>query len=388
MPTLVSNIPRDVRWYKVLLQRGVYKPADWRMIMSRSTLDDIAAARDAGVIDPDTFERLAEFLAARAVIAAPAIQPPRYDVAHVLWYAGALIVLGAMGMFSTLAFSLWGDRALLTTAGVYAAVFLAAGSWLWRRGLHTPGGLLVTCAVGMAPLAIYALQTLAGFDPIDAREGYRDFYVWIKSSWLPMELGTIAAALLALVFFPFPFLTMIIAFCLWFMSMDLTPWLMGAEHFSLDQRATVSLWFGLAVIAVAWLVDMKKWRNGDFAFWLHLFGLMAFWGGLTAQHSGGELGKAFYCAINVGLVFLSIFLMRRVYAVFGAIGVTTYLGYLSSAVFQDSILFTFALSGIGVLLIAFGLFFNKYGPAIGAALDELLPASLQGLRPAHTRESR
>jgi len=36
-------------------------------------------------------------------------------------------------------------------------VFLAAGSWLWRRGLHTPGGLLVTCAVGMAPLAIYAL---------------------------------------------------------------------------------------------------------------------------------------------------------------------------------------------------------------------------------------
>ncbi len=187
----------------------------------------------------------------------------------------------------------------------------------------------------MAPLAIYALQTLAGFDPIDAREGYRDFYVWIKSSWLPMELGTIAAALLALVFFPFPFLTMIIAFCLWFMSMDLTPWLMGAEHFSWDQRATVSLWFGLAVIAVAWLVDMKKWRNGDFAFWLHLFGLMAFWGGLTAQHSGGELGKAFYCAINVGLVFLSIFLMRRVYAVFGAIGVTTYLGYLSSAVFQE-----------------------------------------------------
>lgn len=79
--------------------------------------------------------------------------------------------------------------------------------------------------------------------------------------------------------------------------------------------------------------------------------------------------------------------MRRAYAVFGAIGVTTYLGYLSSAVFQDSILFTFALSGIGVLLIAFGLFFNKYGAAIGAGLDELLPAPLRGLRPAHTREA-
>lgn len=354
--------------------------------MARSTLDDIAAARDAGVIDPDTFDRLARFLAARAAAGEPAAQPPRYDMVHVLWYAGALIVLGAMGMFSTLAFGLWGDRALLTTAGVYAAAFLAAGSYLWRRGLRTPGGLLVACAVGMAPLAIYAAQSLAGHSPIDAPGGYRDFYIWIKSSWMPMELGTIAAALLALVFYPFPFLTMIVAFCLWFLSMDLTPWLMGAEHFTWDQRATVSLWFGLLVITVAWLIDMRKWRNGDFAFWLHLFGLMAFWGGLSMQHSGDEVGKAFYCAVNAGLILLSVFLMRRAYAVFGAIGVTTYLGYLSSVVFEDSILFPFALSGIGVLLIVFGLFFNKYGPAIGAAMDELLPAPLRGLRPAHARD--
>ncbi|MGJ0506222.1 MAG: hypothetical protein ACR652_03625 [Methylocystis sp.] len=353
--------------------------------MSRSTIDDIAAARDAGVIDPATFERLVSFLAARAASAAPADQPPRYDVVHVLWYAGALIVLGAMGMFSTLAFGLWGDRALLTTAGVYAAMFLAAGAWLWRRGLRTPGGLLVTCAVGMAPLAIYALQSLAGHSPVDAPGGYKDFYVWIKSSWMPMELGTIAAALLALVFYPFPFLTMIIAFCLWFLSMDLTPWLMGAQSFTWDQRATVSLCFGLLVLAVAWLVDLKQRRNGDFAFWLHLFGLMAFWGGLSMQHEGGELGKAFYCAVNVGLIILSVFLMRRAYAVFGAMGVTTYLGYLSSVVFADSILFPFALSGIGVLLIAFGLFFHKYGPAIGAAMDELLPAPVRELRPAHAR---
>ena len=49
---------------------------------------------------------------------------------------------------------------------------------------------------------------------------------------------------------------------------------------------------------------------------------------------------------------LSIFLMRRAYAVFGALGVTTYLGYLSSVVFAGSVLFPLALSGIGVLLIA------------------------------------
>jgi hypothetical protein len=371
----------SVRLHNYLLRREGHDALDRRKIMSRVTLDDIAAAREAGGIDPDTFDRLVRFLATRE----PAGSPPRYDVVNVLWYAGALIVLGAMGVFSTLAFSLWGDSSLLMTAGFYATGFLAAGDWLWRRGLRTPGGLLVTCAVGMAPLAIFALQSLAGHSPVDAPGGYHDFFVWIKSSWLPMELGTIAAALVALVFWPFPFLTMIIAFCLWFMSMDLTPWLMGAKEFTLDQRATVSLWFGLLVIAAAWLIDLRKWKNGDFAFWLHLFGLMAFWGGLTMQHSGNELGKALYCGINVGLIVLSVFLMRRAYAVFGAIGVTTYLGYLSSVVFKDSLLFPFALSGIGVLLIGFGLFFNKYGGAIGAALDEQLPAPLRGLRPAHAR---
>ena len=346
---------------------------------------DLIAARDAGVIDDATLERLAQYFATRA--AAPAHQPPRYTFVNLLWYAGALIVLGAMGMFSTTAFGLWGDKALLATALIYAALFLAAGAYLWRKDLRTPGGLLVTCAVGMAPLAIFALQSMWGHNPAGEARAYNDFYVWIKSSWLPMELGTIAAALVALLAFPFPFIVMIIAFCLWFMSMDLTPWMMGmgTETFSWDQRATVSMFFGLAVLAVAWLVDLKRWKSGDFAFWLHLFGLMAFWGGLTAQNSGDEFGKALYCAINAGLVLLSLFLMRRAYAVFGAVGVSMYLGHLAWDVFRDSILFPFALSGIGVLLIVAGLLFHKYGGAISATLGELLPVHLRGLRPAHAR---
>jgi hypothetical protein len=354
---------------------------------TRSTLDDIAAARAAGVIDDDAYERLARFLATRGDATISTERETRFDFVHVLWYAGALIVLGAMGLFSTTAFGLWGDRALLTTALVYGALFLAAGAYLWRRDLRTPGGLLVTCAVGMMPLAIYALQSMYHHNPVDAVGGYRSFYVWIKSSWLPMEMGTIGAALAALWFFPFPFLTMIVAFCLWFMSMDLTPWLMGATEFSWEQRATVSLYFGLLVMAVAWLVDLHEWKSGDFAFWLHLSGVMAFWGGLTAQHASDGFGRAVYCAINVGLIVLAIFLMRRVYAVFGALGVTTYLGYLAAVVFVDSILFSFALSGIGVALIAFGLLFHKYGMVISCAIDDALPVPLRGFRPAHARSS-
>jgi len=351
--------------------------------MTHSMREDLAAARDAGVIDDAALARLEAFFAARG---APIEARARFDAVNLLWHAGALIVLGAMGLFSTEAFGLWGAKALLATAVIYAVVFTVAGAYLWKaRDLRTPGGLLVVCAVGMAPLAIYAAQALAGHAPEGAHAGYHDFYVWIKDSWLPMEFGTIAAAALALAFFPFPFLTMIIAFALWFMSMDLVPWIVDAESFTWDQRAKVSMAFGALMLAAAWLVDLVRWKNGDFAFWLHLFGLMAFWGGLTEQHSGDEFGKAVYCFVNIGLVALSLVLMRRAYAVFGAIGVSLYLGHLAYDVFKDSILFPFALSGLGVALIGFGLLFHRYGPRANAALAELIPDHLQGLRPIHAR---
>jgi hypothetical protein len=352
------------------------------MARSKFTTEDLAAALAAGVIDAAAHERLARFLAERGAAEAA----PRFDVVNVLWYMGALIVIGAMSLFSTTAFGLWGPGALMLTSLAYGLCFVAAGARLCRRrGLRTPAGLLVTCAVSMAPLFIFALQLLGGHDPTEPAP-YHDFYVWVRSSWLPMELGTIAAALAALVFFPFPFLTMLIAFALWFMSMDLTPWLAAEAHFTFEQRANVSLAFGALVIAAAWLVDLRRWRGGDFAFWLHLSGLLAFWGGLTAQHSGDEIGKAAYCAINLGLLLLSLAFMRRAYAVFGAFGITLYLGHLASEVFKDSILFPFALSGIGVAVIAAGLLFHRYGPRLGAAIGAALPEYVRSLRPAHARE--
>ena len=56
-----------------------------------------------------------------------------FDAAHLLWYAGALIVISAMGLFSTLAFSQLGGRALTACAIAYAVAFTLAGHHLWYR---------------------------------------------------------------------------------------------------------------------------------------------------------------------------------------------------------------------------------------------------------------
>jgi hypothetical protein len=338
---------------------------------------DLERAAEQGIIGRDQGEALWQFLTQH--VEAPL--QPRFDMAHLLWYFGALIIIAAMGLFSTLAFARWGGMALTITAAAYAVFFTSLGHSLWQRKLKTPGGLCVAVAVTMAPLFVYGVQDSLGWwshgDPGD----YRDFYRWIKGSWLPMELATIAAGLMALAFYRFPFITAPIAVALWFLSMDLVPWIFGEDWSSWEQRRIVSLWFGLGMIGLAWWVDVKA-REG-FAFWLHLFGLMAFWGGLSWSYSDSELSKAIYCLINIGLLGLSVFLQRRAYAVFGAIGVAVYLGHLANNVFEDSLLYPFALSFVGLLILGAGLLYYRHQQAIEAALTTYLPESLQRLRPAH-----
>jgi hypothetical protein len=348
---------------------------------------DLREAANAGVISATDLERLLAFLSAGEApdLASGASPAAKFDAAHLLWYAGALIVIGAMGLFSTVAFSQMGGGALTACAIVYAIGFTVAGHYLWHdKKLRVPGGLLVVVAVSMAPLAVYGIQDALGWWGKFGKPGtVHDFYVWIKGSWIFMEIATVVAGAVALRYYRFPFIVALIAVALWFMSMDLAPWISGVDHLDFAMRRRVSIWFGLLVLAVAWTVDYRS-RNGDFAFWLHLFGLLAFWGGITASDSATELGRAVYCLLNVGLLAVAVILTRRAYAVFGAFGVSLYLGHLADKVFKDSLLFPFSLSLIGIAVIAAGLFYHRKEPAIAAWLSAHLPAALLRLRPAST----
>src|SRR3954467_10819750 len=250
------------------------------------TETDLRAASAAGLLDAVQLDRLIAFLQQRGVASATAVPAVRFDIAHLLWYAGALIVMSALGLFSTLAFSEMGGKALAATAVVYAAAFAAAGHYLWHaKNLRTPGGLLIAVAVSMAPLALYGIQDELGLWGQFGKPGtVQGFYVWIKGSWIFMEIAAIVAGVIALRFYPFPFIVVIAGVALWFMSMDLAPWIAGTDHADWETRRRVSLWFGLGTLVIAWAVDWL--RRGDFAFWLHLFGMLAFWGAVTSTSGG------------------------------------------------------------------------------------------------------
>jgi hypothetical protein len=346
---------------------------------------DFRDAVHAGIITADQAERLGRFYAEAAPTAAPASSAapaPRFDLAHLLWYAGALLIMGAMGTFTTIAFAALGAEALLVIALGYAAVFAYAGHRLWHdMGLRVPGGLLIAVAVSMAPLATWSFQeTMGWWAGGDTPGDIRDFYRWIKGGFIPMELATIAAALVARRFYRFPFLLFLAAVAVWFLSMDVADWLRGNEQMDWTLRRNVSLAFGLVLVPLAWAVDLRG-RQTDDGFWLHLVGAVTFWCGLTFQDSGSELGRFVYFLVNVGLLGLAVFLSRRVYAVFGAIGVMVYLGYLAGKVFKDFLSFPFALTVLGVAIIWLGILYQRNAARIEAALIARLPGWLVRLRP-------
>jgi len=336
--------------------------------------EDLKWAVSKGVFTDSQAEALWQALEGRSDVRA------KFDLAHVAFYFGALIVISAMGWFMTLAWEQFGGGGICVISAMYALCFVLTGRSLWQqRHLKVPGGLLVTLAVWMTPLAIYGLERLSGIWPQGDPGTYRDFHIWVKGSWFLMEVGTIIASLVALKFVRFPFLTFPIAFALWYMSMDLTPLLFGKMEFSWDERLWVSLWFGLAMLAAAYWIDQRT--EEDYAYWGYLFGLLAFWGGLSLMESGSQWKKFLYCLINVALMFLSVLLQRRVFIVSGALGVFGYLGYLSYDVFKDSLMFPFALSFLGILIISLGVGYQRKREKIEQFVLNRVPLGLQGMFP-------
>lgn len=333
---------------------------------------DLQRAVDNGILQPGQDEALITWLQSRPE------QQASFQLAHVAYYFGALLIIAAMGWLLTEAWMSIGNQALLVIAAAYMVFFTLAGRALWQRGLQIPGGLLGAVAVSLTPLLVFAFEQLTGlWVSNDVQDDYHQYYILVQGGWLAMEVATLLFGLVMLRLLPFPFIVMPMAIALWFMSMDLTEVLYG-QWFDWAQRRLVSVWFGLVVLLAALWVDGRT--DKDYAFWGYLAGLLAFWGGLSLMDSDSEWGKAAYCLINLVLMGFAVLLRRPVFMVFGALGVAGYLGYLSHHIFGDSLLFPLVLTLIGL-----GIAYQKRREALTSALRESLPPALLRFLPALRR---
>jgi len=334
--------------------------------------DQLEEAAGAGIITPAQADDLWRFLQASSADA------PRFQPAHILYYVGGLIAISAVSFFITLAWDAFSGWPMLVLCGFLATLGIALTHYfLERRQLPIPAGIMITFTVALTPLAVYSAQHALGLWHGDARSV--DFHRYIDWRWILMELATLAAAAVAFWRYRMPFLLFPTSVVLWYLQMDLVPFVFQDLDSTWELRKLTSVVFGLAMIMFAFWVDVRSGRRKDHAFWLYLFGVLTFWCGLSLMKSDSELNKFLYFLINIGLLVIGTVLSRRVFAVFAAFGMLGYLGYLSYRVFEDSLLFPVAVALVGIGIIFLGVQWQRHEQRLNTMILGMLPEPVRAL---------
>jgi hypothetical protein len=291
---------------------------------------------------------------------------------NILYYFGGFLAITAISIFMTLSYSSFGELGLLTiTSLLFVTGLLLSAKY---KGLYNniPSGVFSAFAICAVPLIIYCIQVLFGMFE-DSRLSYGKYFDYIKWNWVYMELGTLLVASILMYKDRFPFMMLPVAVSMWFLSMDLSILLLDYDYWNFDLRRQVSMVFGLLTIGFAMCINYRTSDDKDYAFWLYLFGVTSFWCGLSLSDSNNELTKFAYFLINIMLLFMSVILSRKIFAVFGSIGSLLYIGYLSNKLFKDQLLFSLALIIIGFIIIRLGMYWNKNSDRFEKKLKSCLP---------------
>src|SRR4030095_5055177 len=83
----------------------------------------------------------------------------QFNLAHVIYYFGALIVISAMGWYMTLGWESFGGSGIAAISLAYAIGFFFVGRALWNKWrLAVPGGLLLALAAWVDSFVFYWIR--------------------------------------------------------------------------------------------------------------------------------------------------------------------------------------------------------------------------------------
>lgn len=334
------------------------------------TKKNIQDAVKENIISLEQSEKLVEFLQKQPT------SSPKFDFTHVLYYIGGMIAIGAMTLFMNLGWESFGGAGIVFISLFYGSVGLKLTNVFQSKGLVIPAGICGCFVIALTPLAVYGLQHELGVWPDDSV--YREYHRYIKWHWLYMELSTLVVGVIIARKYKYPFLIMPIAVTLWYLTMDISSMLNGGDY-SWELRKLVSMYSGLLMIGLAFWIDIRSHNNADYSFWIYLFGVIAFWGGMSLQYSDSELSKFIYFIINLFMIFTGVLIVRRVFVIFGALGCTGYIGHLASDIFRDSWLFPITLTLLGLFVIYLGVLWQKNELKITSKARSFLPKALRQL---------
>lgn len=341
--------------------------------------EDLEGASAEGYVEHKHVEQLWGYLEARSKAKEPA-QPAvkqEFDLAHVAWYAGAILVLLAGSWLTWRVWEAFGAAGLLSVTSIYATGLAIAGVRMWHRtNFKVSGGLFVTLAVGLVPAAVYALELLLGY-----WSGVWSTPTTEAVLMLIIQLSTVVAAVVAARYVRFHLLALPIALGTTAGLFTLIMQVALPSTIAMTVQTQIAIAIGLVVIVGSVVID--RLLADDFALWGYFVGALTFWIGLTvlAFDSHTEAQLAGYAVVNVLMLLTSVFLSRRIFLVLGSFGIVGYLFHLAYSVFATSPLFPVVLTVIGLGVILIGNIYHARRHSVDDAVKSVLPDGLQNWLP-------
>ncbi|MEO3987085.1 DUF2157 domain-containing protein [Plesiomonas shigelloides] len=322
----------------------------------------LSAAEQQQLLQPGQAAALWQFVCQQAPTPSS-----RFTIAQVLYTLGGLLAIGAMTVFMQQSWSRFGP---LTYSALSAALLLIAlllAEVLHRRRYPLPAALCATVVMLTAPLILLGLQMHWGWwdDPHTRLPlFYLDYPGMADRRWLSLEVLGLLTGLAMVWRYRAPLLMLPLSLLLWVTllhnALDLLSW----WHSGWRRQCLLSLLIGVSMLGIAGWLDHRYRRQPDYAHWWYVSALTISWTSLTLLDSHSELGRFIYCLLNLGLMLLGPLLNRRVFTLYGTLGVFAYFGYLAWSLFADSTLFPFILCAAGLLVIGLGVKWQQHEVAI------------------------
>lgn len=317
-----------------------------------------------GLLSPEQLTRIRAHVASAGPVAeqdqAAPEQRKGLNLISLAYYFGGFMILFAYTIFMGLQWENLGLDGQVLVSGLSIVGLWAIGFFLRQKGYQTAGGLLIFAGTGIVPLFVFSLQRVIGIWPDDSRYNYEDFYQIVAKTWVILEVASMLVAIFMIWAVRFPLISLLIAFWGWYLSMDITRWMAHSPTWSWSEREQiVSVAIGAGMLALGILLQRRA--KQDYSLWFYLFGHILILGHLSALTLSKEgLLGLIYFLVYLAFVVASVWLQRRVFLVFGAIGVYGYLSYLAFQVFDGTLGFVFALASVGLLMILTAVGYQKY----------------------------
>lgn len=333
------------------------------------------AVRD-GIISPEQRRQLGA-LAARPAADTGGERAPAIVIAYA---AGAVTVLFSFGWFLVERWEQLGAGGILAVVLVYAAMFAAASWWLARERFPLAASFAALLAIGMTPIATWAVLEMSG---LWGRSAYGEFPGPYPANdgialtrWAIVELTTALAALLAYRSTRFAPLALPVAVAGW-----LAPLHLAAPFFSdRDIAAAMFGWGSLAtgsgLLLAAYVADRRTGTAAptpsglafDPAGWIYRVAVFAmFIAVMSTWNDSGIVRHGILVLALVGVTF-ALSLGRTELLVMSAAAFVAWLGYLAFDVFDRVLSFPVVLATFGILLILLTVMVQRRWPALAARL--------------------